>query len=165
MKKYQVESTDGGQIAVYEYGNISGREIVFLHGFAADHHVWFQQYTDDRMILSHRIICVDLRGHGQSLLPDSDFSNNDLWADDLASILEQRKIKQPFIVAWSYGGRVINDYLLKYGQNNIQIMTNDSLRYVFVYRGLALRVEEKIKKFVEIIKNQINAICMGLKLL
>ena len=119
MNKYFVESIDGGQLAVYEYGNHAGKALIFLHGFATSHLVWFQQYSDKRLLSSYRIICVDLRGHGQSLLPNSDFSENALWAADLVSIIEQRNINHPCVVAWSYGARMINDYLLKYGQRDI----------------------------------------------
>ena len=116
---YAVESTDGNRIAVYEYGNKSGIELVFLHGFATDHHVWFQQYKASALTDCCRIIVLDIRGHGQSFVEDCDYSNNDLWADDLYSVLGKTNIKKPVVVACSYGARMINDYLLRYGSTAI----------------------------------------------
>ena len=39
-----------------------------------------------------------------------------LWADDLNAVIEQLGLDRPVLVAWSYGGYVVTDYLAAYGE-------------------------------------------------
>lgn len=58
-----VETDDGGRIHVIEKG--TGSPLVLLHGFMLDSAIWANQFHD--LADSHRLIAVDLRGHGRSL--------------------------------------------------------------------------------------------------
>ena len=64
---------------------------------------------------------VDLRGHGMSEAPEAleHYTDSQLWADDIAAIVEQLNLKRPVLVGWSYGGFVICDYIRAYGQDAI----------------------------------------------
>ncbi|MCS6764221.1 MAG: alpha/beta hydrolase [Candidatus Protistobacter heckmanni] len=64
-----------------------------------------------------RLISYDLRGHGDSDNPlvKEAYHNPEKWAQDLQSVIRASCAVQPCIVAWSYGGRVINDYLSVFG--------------------------------------------------
>lgn len=116
-----VTARDGCRIAVYESGNPGGPACLFLHGFALDHSVWVHQFTDPGLRAGCRLLAVDLRGHGRSCRPGlpEDYASGKTWASDLAAVLEARALVRPVLVAWSFGGRVVNDYLRHYGQAGI----------------------------------------------
>lgn len=116
-----VTARDGCRIAVHEAGNPGAPACLFIHGFALDHSVWVHQFTDAALLSSCRLLAVDLRGHGRSCksgLPE-DYANGETWASDLAAVLDAKALVRPVLVAWSFGGRVVNDYLRHYGQAGI----------------------------------------------
>ena len=57
-------------------------------------------------------MAYDLRGHGMSQAPlePEHYTNGQLWADDVAAIIEQLRLDRPVLVGWSYGGFIICDY-------------------------------------------------------
>jgi pimeloyl-ACP methyl ester carboxylesterase len=64
-----VEVDDGGRIHVVERGH--GPPLVLLHGFMLNASVWVHQLHD--LSERHRVIAVDMRGHGQSSLGAAGF--------------------------------------------------------------------------------------------
>ncbi len=60
-----------------------------------------------------RMVTMDLRGHGASenLQPPRSYSDDTLWADDVAAVMDATGLQKPVVVAWSYAGRVITDYV------------------------------------------------------
>jgi pimeloyl-ACP methyl ester carboxylesterase len=64
-----------------------------------------------------RMVGFDIRGHGMSEKPldPAAYADGQLWADDLAAVIEQTRLEQPVLVAWSYGGFMVGDYLRAYG--------------------------------------------------
>lgn len=121
MKRSFITSRDGGELAVYEAGNAQGWECLFIHGFAMDHSVWCRQFSDPLLLSRCRLLAVDLRGHGRSCrsaLPE-DYLKGETWASDLAAVIGDRDLVRPVLVPWSFGGRVVNDYLGYYGEAGI----------------------------------------------
>jgi len=124
MRPPQVSRTtntpDGVAIAVQEWGYASGPEIIFIHGFSQSHLCWKKQ-TESELAESFRMITYDLRGHGDSdKPPDAIFyRESSRWAAELHSVIVGAQLQRPVLVGWSYGGRVICDYLLSYGDNSI----------------------------------------------
>ena len=43
------------------------------------------------------------------------YADGQLWADDLAAVIEQTGLERPLVVAWSYGGYIVADFLRAYG--------------------------------------------------
>lgn len=115
-----VTSVDGCRVAAFCSGNPRGQAIVFLHGFALDHTVWDAQVASP-LVASHRLITMDLRGHGASDKPSepSAYDDGRRWAGDLASVLAHYGVTRPVVVAWSFGGRVLNDFLRHFGQDSV----------------------------------------------
>ena len=66
-------------------------------------------------------MAYDLRGHGMSEAPlgPEHYTNGELWADDVAAIIDQLGLERPVLVGWSYGGFIICDYLRAHGQDRI----------------------------------------------
>ncbi|MEM1153541.1 MAG: alpha/beta hydrolase [Pseudomonadota bacterium] len=107
---------EGTAIAVYEFGNPKGDEILLVHGFSQSHLSWAPQYEAPEL-QAYRMVVIDLRGHGSSERPQTAeyYNNSDVWADDVHAVISAKNMQSPVIVGWSYGGFVINDYVRKYG--------------------------------------------------
>jgi non-heme chloroperoxidase len=108
---------DGTDLYVRETGNPQGRPVLFIHGFSQSHESWTRQM--DSVALQHdlRMIAFDLRGHGDSDKPLTQAAYHDpkRWAFDVQSVIRATGVQRPCVVAWSYGGRVLNDYLSVFG--------------------------------------------------
>lgn len=121
MEPTTIKSPDGLPIAVQEWGNPRGPEILFIHGFNQCHLSWSRQFNDPALAEKFRMVTFDLRGHGSSGKPVNreSYLADRLWADDLATVIATTGLKRPTLVGWSYGGRIISDYLRKHGTNGV----------------------------------------------
>ena len=110
---YFAYSLDGCRIAYWTVGDRRLPTIVFLHGFGFDHQVWHAQLEDPYLQKNFHLIAVDIRGHGFSSKPNTKeaYIDGRLWAEDLAAVLTATNAHQVTVVAWSYAGRMLNDYL------------------------------------------------------
>ncbi len=115
-----VKTPDGLTIRAQVWGNPSGPEILFIHGFSQSYLSWIKQTGSD-LPKTFRMVTYDLRGHGGSDKPlDAKFYRDDKgWADEVAAVIEAAGLKRPVIVAWSYGGRVVGNYLKYYGADHL----------------------------------------------
>jgi non-heme chloroperoxidase len=110
--------TGGGDVRlnVVETGKASGRAILFVHGWSQSHVAWRKQLHSplaDRF----RLVALDLRGHGESEKPAGVYGDSRLWADDVAAVIVTLRLERPLLVAWSYGGYVLCDYLRVHGDD------------------------------------------------
>ena len=119
--RFEAVSSDGTTIAYWRSGRSSGPAIVLLHGFALNHSVWDGIVGEPSLRERFQLIAVDLRGHGDSGRPHERkaFLQGRLWADDLQAVLQAAGLERPVVVAWSYGGRMLNDYIRHYGTDAI----------------------------------------------
>ncbi|MDJ0755632.1 MAG: alpha/beta fold hydrolase [Ardenticatenaceae bacterium] len=86
----------------------SANTILFLHGFAGVLESWeFQINFFERQ--SYRVIAPDLRGHGQSDAPYSNYTMDEL-VSDLQAIVEYLNIEKFILVAHSFGGSIATEY-------------------------------------------------------
>jgi non-heme chloroperoxidase len=115
-RRGRVRTPDGVCVAVQEWGNPRGPEILFVHGFSQCHLSWSRQYAG-RLAETFRMVTYDLRGHGTSgkpLAPEY-YREGRRWADELACVMDHAGLRRPVVVAWSYGGRIVADYLACHG--------------------------------------------------
>jgi pimeloyl-ACP methyl ester carboxylesterase len=75
--------------------------LVFIHGWSCNQSMWGVQI--DAFSPKHRIIAVDLRGHGESDKPDQDYDIAG-FADDMASLINEIGLDQPVLIGHSMGG-------------------------------------------------------------
>ena len=120
MKTHTVRGGGGLRLHVREWGKVDGPPILFVHGWSQNHLCWVKQY-ESALADEFRLVAYDLRGHGMSEAPlePEHYTDDRLWADDLAAIVEELRLDRAVLVGWSYGSFVICDYLRAYGQERI----------------------------------------------
>ena len=116
----EVRGGGGLRLHVREWGDPQGPPIVFVHGWSQSQLCWSRQ-TAGPLAKDCRIVTFDLRGHGMSETPleAGHYVDAQLWADDLNAVIEGLEVDRPVLVAWSYGGFVVTDYLRAYGEDAI----------------------------------------------
>jgi pimeloyl-ACP methyl ester carboxylesterase len=87
--------------ARYEVGR--GEPVVLVHGLGDDHRAWRRVVAP--LMLTHRVVLYDLRGHGGSPLGDADGSLAQLGAD-LIEVLDDAEIERATIAGFSLGGTI-----------------------------------------------------------
>ncbi len=120
MTIHAVKGGGGLRLHVREWGRPDGPPILFIHGISQSHLCWAKQY-ESALADEFRLVAYDLRGHGMSDAPlePEHYTDAELWADDVAAIIEQLGLDRPVLVGWSYGGFVICDYVRVHGQDRI----------------------------------------------
>ena len=120
MRTHAVRGAGDVLLHVREWGPPGGTPIVLIHGISQSHQCWTRQY-DSSLVDEFRLVAYDLRGHGMSEAPADAASYTDerMWADDLAAVVDHLGLEQPVLVGWSYGAFVIGDYLRVHGQHNV----------------------------------------------
>jgi pimeloyl-ACP methyl ester carboxylesterase len=121
MHPIKVTTPDGLALAAQDWGNPRGREILFIHGFNQAHLSWLRQVNDPALAQAFRMVTYDLRGHGMSDKPREAerYAADKIWGDDVAAVMEAAGLKRPVLVGWSFGGRIIGDYLRTRGAARI----------------------------------------------
>lgn len=83
----------------------TGKPILFVHGWCMSSAVWGLQ--QEAIAERHRFLALDLRGHGQSLLPEAGVGGFAGYAEDLISLVEQLDLREVVVVGWSLGAQVL----------------------------------------------------------
>lgn len=113
---HEVRGGEGVRLHVREWGDPQGPALLFVHGLSQSDLCWTKQVNGD-LATAHRIVTFDIRGHGLSEKPSSPehYADSRLWADDLAAVIQQTGLEKPVVVAWSYGGYMVTDFLRTHG--------------------------------------------------
>ncbi len=120
MQVHTVTGGGGVRLHVREWGNADGPPILFIHGWSQNHLCWDKQY-ESTLRDEFRLVAFDLRGHGMSQAPPGPehYTDDRLWADDLAAIIDRLGLQRAVLVGWSYGALAICDYIRAYGQDRV----------------------------------------------
>jgi pimeloyl-ACP methyl ester carboxylesterase len=81
-----------------------GRDVVLLHGLAADLSFWYLRYVP-LLARDRRVITFDLRGHGLSSTPRSGYTTRQM-ARDLLRLMDGLGVARADVAGHSYGGAV-----------------------------------------------------------
>jgi pimeloyl-ACP methyl ester carboxylesterase len=79
--------------------------ILFVHGFSCDSHDWSWQIP--HFVGSHRVVAVDIRGHGRSSVPDKGYEPRQ-FAADIAGLLDQLDTGPVVAMGHSLGGAIVS---------------------------------------------------------
>jgi pimeloyl-ACP methyl ester carboxylesterase len=118
VRTHQVGGGGGVRLHVEETGNRSGQPVLFIHGLSQSGLAWHRQLSSE-LARDHRLVALDLRGHGESERPADAYGDSDLWAQDVAAVIRALDLERPILTGWSYGGVVICDYLSRYGEDRV----------------------------------------------
>jgi len=114
-ERTDVRTPDGTRLAVYEWGDPAGPEVLLVHGFAQCHLCFEPQIA--ALASRCRVVAYDQRGHGESEQPadPAAYRGSRVWADDMAAVLAAKRLARPVVAGWSMGGRVTRQYLMVHG--------------------------------------------------
>ncbi len=87
----------------YEEAGQGDPPLVLVHGLACHRGFWAEQM--EHFSRAHRVVAVDLRGHGDSDAPEQRYTMQSL-ADDVAWMCSQLDVQRPVVVGHSLGGLV-----------------------------------------------------------
>jgi pimeloyl-ACP methyl ester carboxylesterase len=101
-------NANGVAIHYIDEGNPQGEPVVLVHGFAANTDInW--RYTGVIRGLKkqgHRVIALDMRGHGLSGKPAEESAYGMEMVDDIARLLDHLDIPRAHVVGYSMGGLI-----------------------------------------------------------
>ncbi len=89
-----------------------GLSVVFVHGAGSSRRTWHMQTCAFESM--HRVITLDLSGHGESD-PGPDVTSIEEFAAELAAIIDHLELTDFVIVGHSMGGAVVTAYMLREG--------------------------------------------------
>lgn len=132
---------DGVELYYAEAG--SGEPPVLLvHGWTCDHSAMTPLFNYFRR--AHRVITVDLRGHGESDKPEQEYSMS-AFADDLAWMCGELNLEKPIVIGHSMGGVIAVKLAAQFPDLPGAVVTLDSPVVPSV--ALAERVKPLFAKF------------------
>lgn len=119
-----VVSGDGVSIHYKIYG--SGTPVlVFVHGWSCDSSYWDAQLT--AFSKNHKVITIDLAGHGKSGLDRTDWSMK-AFGGDVTAAVKALDLKEVVLVGHSMGGDVILEAVQQIPERVIGLVLVDSFR-------------------------------------
>lgn len=110
----------GLRLHVREWGDREGPPILLIHGWSQSQLCWARLVAGG-LAEDFHLVTFDLRGHGMSDKPTGagHYRDPQLWADDVAAVIDGSGLDRPVVVAWSYGGFVVTDYVRAHGERAI----------------------------------------------
>ena len=121
MAVREVSGNDGTSLVYRAFGSGDAPALVLVHGWAQSSRCWGDPVLE-ALAEDFHVIAVDLRGHGYSQAPESGYADRDVWAGDLAAVLDAENVSAAnpaVLLGWSYGGLVICDYLAVHGSGAV----------------------------------------------
>lgn len=114
---------DGVALAYEELGT-RRPQLLFVHGAACNRRFWAAQIRF--FAPRHRVIAVDLRGHGESDAPPQQYTIR-AFADDLAWLCAALEIERPAVIGHSLGGLIALEFAGAYPDRAVAVALIDSV--------------------------------------
>jgi pimeloyl-ACP methyl ester carboxylesterase len=115
-------ATNGIETYVQRRG--SGPAIVFVHASVVDHGFWRDQVRE--LGSTNETIAYDLRGHGRTGPSEEATYTVELFAEDLASLVDALDVEDPIVCAHSMGGLVAQRYAADHGDELAGLVLADT---------------------------------------
>ncbi len=116
-------SADGVPI-YYSVDGIGSPAILFIHGWSCDRSYWEAQMTSFRT--DHKVVAVDLAGHGESGRGRTNYTNES-FANDVLAVIDHLGLDKVVLVGHSMGGVVMIEVARKRPETIIGLVGADTL--------------------------------------
>ena len=145
---------DGNKIHYYDVGKTKSKEaIVLIHGWTCNADFWHANYEG---LTAHRVLVVDLPGHGQSDKPKLTYSMEH-FAKAVNAVMKQAGARRAVLVGHSMGTPVARQFYRLYPDQTLGIVVVDgTLRSFFskemtdeFFKPLFTNYKENAPKFVD----------------
>lgn len=123
-------ATVNGVRLYYELHGESGEPLVLVHGYTGDITDWRYQLPD--FSSTHRVLAMDLRGHGRSEAP-SDRSSYTIeqMSTDVEALVDQVGLDRYHLLGHSMGGGIVQEIALRSPQRLLSLTLHDtSIKFV-----------------------------------
>ncbi len=121
--RHHLLAADGARIA-YRRWHAPGRSglppLILMHGAASNMTRWSEFVELTALRHTHDILRLDLRGHAQSVYRGK--INLEIWADDVAAILEQEKIPRVIVGGHCLGANVAAMFAARHPQHTAGVL-------------------------------------------
>jgi pimeloyl-ACP methyl ester carboxylesterase len=104
-REHRVDLPDGRPTLSVRELDGSRRPFLLVHGLASNARLW-DGVARHLAAGGHRVVAVDLRGHGRSDQPGDGY-DTDTNADDLAGLADALDLRGPIVAGQSWGGNVV----------------------------------------------------------
>lgn len=101
----------------------SGSTVIFVHGWTCDETSWRLQVP--AFAGTHRVITIDLPGHGRSQVPAQDKFSMGLFAAAVEAVRGKASADKAVLVGHSMGAAVIGQYALRYPEHVAGLVAAD----------------------------------------
>ncbi len=109
----------------YELHGDSGEPLVFVHGYTGDITDWRFQIPE--FCPTHRVLVMDLRGHGASDAPASrDAYSIEQMADDVEALIDRVGFDRYHLLGHSMGGAIAQEIALRSPERVITLTLEDT---------------------------------------
>lgn len=99
---------DSAGVSIRYIDRGSGEPIVLLHGFTSNiERGWIENGVLDKLARDHRVVALDLRGHGKSGKPHEPSQYGKESCQDLIRLLDHLAIQRAHMVGYSYGSVIV----------------------------------------------------------
>lgn len=99
-------------IETYYQRRGDGPAVVFVHGAIVDHTQWAPQV--DALADEYTVVAYDVRGHGRTGGSSRATYSVDLFADDLAAVIDALELDRPVVCGLSMGGCIAQTFAARY---------------------------------------------------
>ena len=150
---WTLDLADGATLT-YEVEGVGQPTVVLVHGWMAERSLWARQLPE--LTAKHRVVTVDLPGHGDGSDARSEWSVAGL-GDDLAALLDELDLRDAVLVGHSMGGAVSLHAAAKAPERVAGIVAVDALHDAeFRYS------EEIVGQMVAILERDFGAACLAM---
>lgn len=98
-----------------------GPPLVAVHGAFSDHRVLAEQLRP--LSDAYEVVVYDVRGHGRTGGSNRSLYSMELFADDLAALLEALSLARPVVCGHSMGGMVVQTFGARYPETPAALVT------------------------------------------
>jgi pimeloyl-ACP methyl ester carboxylesterase len=103
----------------------SGQPLVLVHGYCGDISDWRHQVLD--FWRTHRVLAMDLRGHGRSEAPiDPSSYTIEQMSRDVEALVDQVGFQRYHLVGHSMGGAIVQEIALRSPQRLLSLTLHDT---------------------------------------